>query len=256
MAAAAPFLGIEDALAAPQAAPKAPRLVIRRSKDRGTADHGWLKAKFSFSFSRYRDPRHMGFRQLRVINEDVIAGGGGFPMHPHKDMEIVTYVLSGALEHKDSLKNGGIIRPGLVQHMSAGTGIYHSEFNPSKVDSTHLLQIWMLPSKRRIKPGYGQKHFPVAERQNRMRLVASPTGASNSVKIATNVNMYASVLKPKQKVTHVVPHRRHAWLQVARGSIDVNGTKLFQGDGARTSDAGKLVITGRENAEFLLFDLA
>lgn len=254
-AAAASIVGAEGALAAPRGPAATPRLVLRRSADRGTADHGWLKAKFSFSFSRYVDRNHMGFRALRVMNEDRIAAGGGFPMHPHKDMEIVTYVLSGALQHKDSLKNGGIIRPGLVQQMSAGKGIYHSEFNPSKTQGTHLLQIWMLPTKNGIKPRYGQRQFTVAERKNQLRLVCSPTGVGESIRITSNVNMYASLLDKGKRLTHVTPKGRHTWIQVAAGSIAVNGTKLAQGDGVRTSDAGALKITATSNAELLLFDL-
>ncbi len=262
-AAAAGSLAGADALAKEKAKPsvpakpqKAPRLVVRRSHERGRADHGWLKAKFSFSFSRYHDPRHMGFRGLRVLNEDRIAPGGGFPMHPHKDMEIITYVLDGALQHKDNVGNGSVIVPGEVQRMSAGRGIYHSEFNPSKTKGTHLIQIWILPSKRGIKPSWSQTKFPLKERQDGLRVIASPSGAYGSLKITANANVYASVLRKDKPVTYEIPNRRHTWIQVARGSLTVNGVALNQGDALRTSDPGSLELKAADSAEILLFDLA
>jgi redox-sensitive bicupin YhaK (pirin superfamily) len=238
-------------------APKAPRLTLRRAEQRGHANHGWLDTWHTFSFASYYDPAHMGFRALRVINDDRIAAGKGFPMHPHKDMEIVTYVLAGSLRHKDSLANGGVIVPGEVQRMSAGSGIFHSEFNPSPQEPLHLLQIWMLPSKLGIRPGYGQKAFPVAERQAKLKLVASPDGASGSISIQSDTKLFASVLAAGEKVQHDNPAGRHVWLHVAKGALDLNGTALKAGDAASTSDAGALVLTGgRGGAEALLFDLA
>jgi hypothetical protein len=256
-AAAAPFLAGE-ARGAPPPKPDvpAPRLLVRPSEERGKADHGWLRARYSFSFSRYHDPRHMGFRGLRVINEDRIAPAGGFPMHPHQDMEIITYVLGGSLEHRDSMGNGSVIVPGELQRMSAGTGIYHSEFNPSKEVGTHLLQIWILPRKRRIEPSWSQKDFPLAERTGLLRLLASPTGAHDSLAINADAHLYAGVLQPRKPVLWTTPKSRHTWIQVARGEMTVNDRKLSAGDGARTSDAGRLRLETPTSAEVLLFDLA
>ncbi len=238
-------------------APTAPRLTVRKAEERGHANHGWLDTRHTFSFASYMDPRHMSFRGLRVINEDWIAGGRGFPMHPHDNMEIVTYVLEGALEHKDSLGNGGVIVPGNVQRMSAGTGIRHSEFNPSRQERTHLLQIWMLPSQRGVKPSYEDKTFPVAERQGALRVVASPDARQGSVKINADNLLYAANLRANESVTHANARGRHVWLQVARGALTLNGQALKAGDGVSTSDAGRLVLTGGAGgAEVLLFDLA
>ena len=238
-------------------APKAPRLTLRKAEQRGHANHGWLDTWHTFSFASYYDPAHMGFRALRVINDDRIAAGKGFPMHPHKDMEIVTYVLSGSLRHKDSLGNGGVIVPGEVQRMSAGSGIFHSEFNPSPKEPLHLLQIWMLPNRLGIKPGYGQKAFPVVERQAALRLVASPDGHAGSITIQSDTRLFASLLTAGEKVVHTNAAGRHVWLHVAKGALDVNGTTLKAGDAASTGDAGALVLTGgKGGAEALLFDLA
>lgn len=238
-------------------APAPARLRVRRSAERGAASHGWLDTRHTFSFASYRDPRHMGFRALRVINEDWIAGGRGFPMHPHDNMEIVTYVLSGALQHKDSLGHGGVIVPGNLQRMSAGTGIRHSEFNPSARESTHLLQVWLLPSQRDVTPSYEDRTFPAAERQGRLRVVASPDGREGSLRIVSPTLIHACTLKAGERVVHVLAPGRHAWLQVARGSLTLDGLGLQQGDGASTSEAGSLALVGgARGAEALLFDLA
>ncbi len=235
--------------------PTAP-LVVRPSLERGHANHGWLDTRHTFSFASYYDPRHMGFRGLRVINEDHIAGGEGFPMHPHRDMEIVTYVLAGALEHKDSLGNGGVIRPGEVQRMSAGTGIRHSEFNPSRRDDVHLLQIWIEPDVRGVTPGYAQTVFPAPDRTGRLRLVASPDGREGSLPIRTDTNLYASILEPGTALAYANATGRHAWLQVARGRLRVNGKTLVAGDGAAVSSAGAIEMAALDPSEILLFDLA
>lgn len=247
--------GSETATAAPKPRPKAPRLVVRRSEERGRADHGWLKARFSFSFSRYRDPRHMGFRGLRVLNEDRIAPKGGFPRHPHKDMEIITYVLEGGLQHRDNMGNGSVIVPGEVQRMSAGRGIYHSEFNPSKTVSTHLLQIWIEPAKKGIKPSWSQVKFPAAGRKGRLQPIASPAGTAGSLAINADAKLFAAVLEPNKPLVYTTPKGRHTWIQVARGGLTVNGLKLAAGDAVRTSDAGRLVLKAAKSAEVLLFDL-
>lgn len=250
----------------PSRAPKAPRpdelplssaaLQVRPSEARGRVDHGWLDARHSFSFASYQDPNNMGFRSLRVINEDRIQGGRGFPMHGHRDMEIITYLLDGALEHKDSLGGGGVITPGLVQHMSAGSGIRHSEFNPSDLDSTHLLQIWLLPAMKGIQPAYHQRHFGADERKDGLRLVASASGRDGALAIETDADLYASLLSKGRAVTHRNAAGRHAWLQVARGKLHANGHTLKAGDAAATSVEGRLELTALEDAEFLLFDLA
>lgn len=231
-------------------------LHIRKSSERGHADHGWLNTYHTFSFANYYDPDHMGFRALRVINEDRVQKDTGFPTHPHQNMEIISYVLEGALEHRDSMGNGTVIRPGEVQRMSAGTGITHSEFNHSKVEPVHFLQIWILPERDGVKPGYDQKFFPDGEKRKNFRLVASPDGSNGSVAINQDVKLYASLLESGDEVTHHIPDNRHAWLQVARGSILASGQLLEQGDGAAVSDENQLVITGREMVEVLLFDLA
>jgi len=233
-------------------------ITVRRSGERGGADHGWLNTRHTFSFDTYYDPRHMHFRALRVINEDVVQPGAGFPTHPHRDMEIITYVLAGALEHKDSLGNGSIIRPGDGQRMSAGTGILHSEFNASKTEPVHLLQIWIMPESKGIEPGYEQKAFPEAEKCGRLKLIAARNGSRNSaVNVHQDVSLYVALLDNKQKVEHTPAPGRHAWLQVAKGSVDLNGTRLGQGDGAAVSGEQKLAIAGALNgAETLLFDLA
>ena len=231
-------------------------IAIRRSEERGGGDYGWLNTRHSFSFDQYYDPGFMGFRSLRVINEDWVQPGHGFPMHPHRDMEIITYLLEGVLEHKDSMGNGSIIRPGDGQRMSAGKGIQHSEANPSQTDPAHLLQIWILPERRGIEPEYEQKEFPSAEKRGKLRLIASPDGTAGSVTIHQEANLYVSLLRPGDRVQHNLAKGRYGWLQVARGSVDLNGERLQQGDGAAISDQPKLEIEGREDAEILLFDLA
>jgi len=229
---------------------------IRPSEERGGADHGWLKSHHTFSFSDYWDPKWMGFRSLRVINEDWVAPNNGFPTHPHRDMEIITYVLEGKLEHKDSLGTGSVILPGDGQRMTAGSGIRHSEFNPSKTDAVHLLQIWIQPEKAALPPSYEQKSFPEAEKKGKLRLIASRDASDGSVKINQDAKLYVSLLKPGEEVAHEFGAARHGWLQVARGAVEVNGKKLAQGDGAAISDEKTANIRGVEDSEVLLFDLA
>jgi hypothetical protein len=229
---------------------------IRHSEERGGGDFGWLKTHHSFSFDTYHDPRFMGFRSLRVINEDWVQAGHGFPMHPHRDMEIITYVLEGALEHKDSMGNGSTIRPGDGQRMSAGTGVRHSEANSSKTDAAHLLQIWILPDRRGHEPGYEQKVFPEADKRGKLRLIASPDGTDGSVTIHQDAKLYVSLLQPGQEVKHDLGSGRYAWLQVAKGAVELNGQSLKQGDGAAVSNEQRLIVKGTKDAEVLLFDLA
>ena len=231
-------------------------ITIRKSDERGRANHGWLDTHFTFSFADYFDPEHVQFRTLRVMNDDRVAGGGGFPMHPHRDMEIVTYVLEGALEHRDSMGNGSVIKPGDVQYMSAGTGVTHSEFNASKTEPVHLYQIWMMPDKRGHKPAYDQKNFTEAEKRGALRLVASPDGREGSVKIRQDNELYATVLGAGGSVKHVLKAERHAYVQVARGSVTLNGKPLETGDGAAISTEKSVELTGVKDAEVLLFDLA
>ncbi len=230
-------------------------LTLRHSKDRGHVDHGWLNARHSFSFGGYHDPDHMGFRVLRVINEDVIAAGMGFGTHPHRDMEILTYVIEGALQHKDNMGNGSIIRPGDVQWMSAGTGIQHSEFNPSPDDPTHLLQIWILPDRRGRQPDYAEKNYPEAERRDQLCLVASGDGADNSILWGQDVRLYASLMSAGKDTELGLAVGRHAWIQVVRGALDINGKNLGSGDGAAVSDESRLEIKTDKESEFLVFDL-
>jgi quercetin 2,3-dioxygenase len=229
---------------------------VRPAKKRGHANHGWLDTWHTFSFDTYHDPEHMGFRQLRVINEDWIHGGRGFGTHPHRDMEIITYVLEGALLHRDSMGNGSVIRPGDVQRMSAGTGITHSESNASLDETVHLLQIWILPERKGGEPSYEQKSYPDDEKKGRLRLVASRDGADGSVRIQQDARLYVTILDPAQEVAHPLDEGRHAWIQVARGSVTVNGQPLGQGDGAGVSGESAITLTGMETAEVLLFDLA
>jgi quercetin 2,3-dioxygenase len=231
-------------------------IAIRKSDERGHADHGWLNTRFSFSFADYFDPEHIQFRTLRVMNDDRVAGGSGFPPHPHRDMEIVTYVLEGALQHQDSMGNGSVIKPGDVQYMSAGTGVTHSEFNASKTEPVHLYQIWMMPDKRGHKPTYDQKSFSDAEKRGKLRLLASPDGRDGSVKIRQDNELYATVLAAGESVKHALKPERHAYVQVARGSVKLNGKALSTGDGAEISAEKSLELTGLDNAEVLLFDLA
>jgi quercetin 2,3-dioxygenase len=233
-------------------------ITLRKSADRGHADHGWLFARHTFSFANYYDPRNMGYRALRVINEDVVQPGKGFGTHAHNDMEIITYVLEGALEHKDSMGNTGVIRPGEVQYMSAGSGVRHSEFNHSKTEPVHLLQIWLLPNEEGVKPTYAEAKLPDPERLGRLKLVASgsPNG-SGAFRIHQDVNLYASLLSKDQNVEHQLAAGRGAYLQLARGTVTLNGQKLEAGDGAIVENEAAISITGgsEQPAEFLLFDL-
>ncbi|HVQ38633.1 MAG TPA: pirin family protein [Pyrinomonadaceae bacterium] len=229
---------------------------IRRAEQRGHFDFGWLNTYHTFSFGDYYDPSHMGFRSLRVINEDVVQRGRGFPRHGHRDMEIFTYILKGALQHRDSMGNGSIIRPGDVQRMSAGTGVTHSESNASPDEPVHLLQIWILPAEEGITPGYEEKRFPEDEKRNKLRLIISPDAAEGSVTIHQDARVYAAVLEPGQEVTHALETGRHAWLQVAGGSVKLNEVQLKQGDGAAVSQEATVAVAAEEPAEILLFDLA
>ncbi len=232
-------------------------MITRRPANaRGHKNHGWLDTWHTFSFSSYFDPRHMQFRSLRVMNEDFVAPGKGFGTHPHNDMEIVTYVLSGALEHKDSMGNGEVLRPGEFQRMSAGTGITHSEFNPSADEPVHLYQIWLLPEREGIEPGYEQKRFPEAERHNRLRLVASRDAAEGSLLIHTDARIHLGTLDQGVAVSHSLAEGRHGWLQVLRGSVVLNGQPLDTSDGAAISGETELTIEAAADAEVMLFDLA
>jgi redox-sensitive bicupin YhaK (pirin superfamily) len=231
-------------------------LTIRKSEERGHFDFGWLDTRHTFSFGDYYDPRHMGFRALRVINEDVVRGGRGFGTHPHRDMEIVTYVLAGTLEHEDSMGNGSTIRPDDVQRMSAGTGVTHSEHNGSPSVPVHLLQIWLLPARQGTAPSYEQKAFPADEKRGRLRLVGASDGREGAVTIHQDVALYATLLAPGERVTHELAAGRHAWIQVVRGDVVVNGAALGMGDGAALSDEPRVEIAAASAVELLLFDLA
>jgi redox-sensitive bicupin YhaK (pirin superfamily) len=234
---------------------------IRRGNERGHADHGWLKSQHSFSFADYHDPEQVHFGPLRVINEDRVAPGAGFGTHGHRDMEIVSYVLSGGLEHKDSLGTGSVIRPGDVQRMTAGTGVRHSEKNASETDPVHFLQIWILPARRGLAPGYEQKHYPDAEKRGRLRLVGSPDGSDGSITIHQDVRLYAGLLDKGQRAAHTLAAGRAAYVHVARGAIEVDGQTLREGDGAAliAREAATLTLAGAGDAdqagEALLFDL-
>ena len=229
---------------------------VRKASERGHFDRGWLDTYHTFSFSRYYDPRHMGFRALRVINEDRVQSGQGFGTHPHEDMEIVTYVLSGALAHKDSLGTGSAIRPGELQRMTAGTGITHSEFNPSQTEPVHLYQIWLLPEREGLDPSYDQKAFSEEERHNRLRLVASPDGGDGSLSIRQDARLYLATLDEGHEVSKDIPPGRHAWVQVLRGKVILNGQAISAGDGAAVSEESALAIRAESPSEVLLFDLA
>jgi redox-sensitive bicupin YhaK (pirin superfamily) len=231
-------------------------LTVRPAASRGRTAIDWLESWHTFSFGDYRDPQWRGFRSLRVINDDRVAPGGGFDTHPHRDMEIITWVLSGALEHRDSLGNGSVIRPGDMQRMTAGTGILHSEFNPSPTEPVHLLQIWLFPDRKGLAPGYEQRAFPPAELQNAFRLVASRDGRDGSVTIHQDAGVYAGTLDGGRSLRHELAAGRHAWLQVAGGNVVVNGRELKAGDGAAASDESSLEIAARDAAELVLFDLA
>ena len=229
---------------------------IRKAKDRGHAQHGWLDTYHTFSFATYRDPRHTHFRALRVMNEDFVEPGQGFGTHPHHDMEIVTYVLQGALEHRDSMGNGEVLRAGEFQRMSAGTGITHSEFNPSETEPVHLYQIWLFPDRKGITPSYEQQQFPAAERHNQLRLVASRGGHDGSLHINQDARVFLASLDDRQQLEHPLDTDRHAWLQVLRGQVDLNGQLLGPGSGAAISQERLLAIESRQQAEIMLFDLS
>ncbi|MHC2069607.1 pirin family protein [Bremerella sp. T1] len=229
---------------------------VRKAADRGYADHGWLKAFHTFSFAGYVDRDHVQFRSLRVMNEDRVAPGQGFGTHPHNDMEIVTYVLEGALEHKDSMGNGEVLRPGEFQRMTAGTGITHSEFNPSSDEPVHLYQIWLFPDRKGHTPSYEQKRFPDEQLQNTLRVVASPDAEEGSLAIHQDAKIFLSKLDAGQSVEHPVAESRHAWLQVLRGKVTLNGQSLDTSDGAAVSDERLLKIEADGDAEIMLFDLA
>jgi quercetin 2,3-dioxygenase len=226
---------------------------VRKSEERGHANHGWLDSHFTFSFDQYWDPEHVQFRTLRVINEDVVAPGKGFGMHPHRDMEILTWILQGSLEHRDSMGSGAVIRPGELQHMTAGTGVMHSEFNPSAKESTHLLQIWIVPGKRGLKPEYEQLEFADEELRGKFALVAGPEAP---VTIRQDASLYIARLGKGEEAKHALKAGRGAWVQVAKGEVSVNGTALKQGDGAAISEEKQVIVEARTEAEVLLFDLA
>lgn len=228
-------------------------ITIRKAEERGHANYGWLDTYHTFSFAQYYDPQQIDFRSLRVINEDKVLGGKGFHTHGHQDMEILTYVLAGELEHQDSLGTGSVIRHGEIQRMSAGTGIKHSEFNHSATNLLHLLQIWIIPDQKNLEPSYEQK--AIAFSPHTLQLIASPTGAGNAVKVHQDVNLYAGILPPDQSLTHSLAPSRYGWLQVARGQITLNGVHLQAGDGAAISEETSLAIQSLEDSEILLFDL-
>jgi len=228
---------------------------VRRSVERGHAEHGWLDSHHTFSFADYFDPDFMGFGPLRVINEDRVQPGQGFGTHGHRDMEIVSYVLEGALEHRDSMGNGSVLRPGFVQRMTAGTGVRHSEFNHSPSELVHFLQIWIVPDKTGLEPGYEEKRFPDAEKQGALRLIASRDGRDGSVLVHQDVDLYASLLAPDDAVVHRARPGRRTWIQVARGEVDVNGERLRAGDGAAIVDEEQIDIRAASATELLLFDM-
>jgi quercetin 2,3-dioxygenase len=230
-------------------------LTVRRSKDRGHANHGWLNSNFSFSFADFYDPAHMGFRALRVINEDVVAPQTGFGKHPHRDMEILSYVLSGAVEHQDSMGSSEILRPGELQHMSAGSGVRHSEMNPSATEPFHMLQIWLMPNEMGVTPRYEQKRFRVQEEPNQFHLLASSDGRDESFRLHADADLYAAVLEPGGQVTHTFKNS-YGWLQIARGSVEVEGNTLTVGDGLQIQSEDAISVSSQDGGELLLFDLA
>ncbi len=229
---------------------------VRKASERGLTSIDWLKSRHTFSFGEYYDPKEQGFSDLRVINEDWVAPGAGFPTHSHRDMEIITYVVDGAVQHKDSMGNGSIIRPGDVQRMSAGTGVTHSEYNPSKAEELHLLQIWILPDRRGHQPEYEQKEIGDSEKRGRLRLIASPDGRDGSVSIHQDARLYAAIVENGKPLAVTLTPGRRGYLQVVKGAVNVSGVALEAGDGARIADEGALEIGGREESEVLLFDLA
>jgi redox-sensitive bicupin YhaK (pirin superfamily) len=228
----------------------------RPAAERGHVNHGWLDARHSFSFATYHDPAHMGFRTLRVLNDDRVAPGTGFGTHGHRDMEIITWVLDGELSHRDSMGNGSTLRPGDAQRMSAGSGIRHSEFNGSDTEGLRLLQIWILPGENGIEPGWEEIHFPVEERQGRLRLIASPGAEDGSLKIHQDARVWAGLLDGDDRITLPLDAGRGAWIQIARGSVDLNGTRLEEGDGAAVEDEDELTFENGDGAEVLILDLA
>lgn len=228
---------------------------LRKSSERGHANHGWLDSYHSFSFARYYDPEHMGYSVLRVINEDVIAGGQGFGMHPHRDMEIITYMLRGELRHEDSLGNGSVIRAGDVQRMTAGTGIVHSEFNASRTEPAHLLQIWILPERHNLTPGYEEKHFSAAEKQDAWRLIASRDGREGSLRINQDVNLHAAVISAGNSLEYAMAPQRSLYIQLARGNAHLNGELLTAGDAAKIDALQSIRLQADAETEVLLFDL-
>jgi redox-sensitive bicupin YhaK (pirin superfamily) len=230
-------------------------LTVRKAEERGHANHGWLDSWHTFSFADYYDPAEMGYGALRVINDDKVEPGQGFGTHGHRDMEIITYVLEGALEHKDSMGNGSVIRPGDVQRMSAGTGVRHSEFNPSREERVHLLQIWIEPRITGVRPSYEEKQFGTAEKKGQLRLIASPDGRKGSVTIHQDAHLYAALLDGKDAVAHRLAPGRRAYVHVARGAVKVNGVELKGGDGAKIAEESELEFSGAKQAELLLFDL-
>jgi len=229
---------------------------IRRGAERGYADHGWLDTRHTFSFADYHDPRHMGFRSLRVLNDDRVVAGAGFPTHAHKDMEIVSYVVEGALAHEDSTGTGSTIGPGDVQRMSAGRGVTHSEYNPSEVEGARFLQIWIVPEKQGLAPSYEQKHFPEDERRGRLCVIASPDGRQGSLTLHQDATIYAALLREGDRVRHDLAAGRHAWVQVVRGELSLDTHDLGEGDGAAVSDERVVDLAARSDSEILLFDLA
>jgi redox-sensitive bicupin YhaK (pirin superfamily) len=234
-------------------------MTIRKAAERGHANHGWLDSHHTFSFADYYDPQHMGFGPLRVINDDTVAGGGGFPLHGHRDMEIISYVIEGALQHKDNMGNGSVIKPGDVQRMSAGPGVVHSEFNASPKDPVHFLQIWILPKSPGLPSGYEQKFFGEEDKRGKLRLVASPDGADGSVRVQQDARLYATLLEGGQSVGHIIARGRKGWVHVVTGSAELNGQKLQAGDGVAIDGEEQLTLRSREpgnRGEVLLFDLA
>lgn len=230
-------------------------ITLRKANERGHADHGWLNSYFTFSFNTYYDKNHMGFRSLRVINDDIVQPGKGFGTHPHKDMEIITYVLDGALEHKDNMGNGSVIRPGDVQRMSAGSGITHSEFNPSETEPVHLLQIWIKPKEKGISPGYEQASFNRQQKLGKLLLIASPDGRDGSVTIHQDANIYATVLENNMSLTISISMGRHLWIHVARGDARLGDQLLSAGDGLKITEEPEILLKGVNDAEILIFDL-
>ena len=229
---------------------------VRKSKERGHAEKGWLESYHTFSFGEYYDPLHSGFRNLQVINEDRVLQGTGFGEHDHEDMEIISYILEGELQHKDSMGSGSILKAGDVQRMSAGSGVLHSEMNPSKTDPVHFLQIWITPRQGGIKPSYEEKHFSAEEKKNALKLIVAPQGENGALGINQDAKLYASLLDASQTVSLELKENRHAWIQIARGAVNINGVTLTQGDGASIRDEQSLVIRADQASEFLLFDLS